>query len=1610
MPESVAMVLVLSITIWLALGLLLAHWFRAEPAKAHGILVAGLLGSLATPLLFFAVQQINWGLLPQQTEIPHVASMDPVEETQAAALPVAAGVSPIEPSEIVATPPEERPSEPALPVPKVELLPVNGMPISAGLEIPRTSQAESQWPTLQGLFLWSWFALSLAMTLRLLIDFYSGYRLVRASQPLTDRTSREDLERCAQRMGLKRAPNLCVSAHTQSPVIWGWSWPATLLIPNQPSSRATSEGVYLHELAHLARHDCLWALLADVVTCLVPWHPLTWWTKRTMAVRSEEACDDWAVACGCPPTDYAEDLVNLAPSSTGSLTLAAVSRGSKLKDRVGRLLRGSLVSPRLGRRWLGCVGFVAVVLTGFLAVLQPRTFMAGASDSGMEAVLPGSDPSAGLPEAPDAAGTTEILVQSDGKSVAGANVWVAQWSDSMKGFAWDGPVLSDQKGLASFAVAKQKARLALGKSDSGQLDFIWLTSSPGQRADSILNLKPSNEIEATITHQGKAISGVKCKPLVLFKTGTDRLVDLFKIGVPLSSTKFPELLSAGLARSDEQGKVRFADVPSGCGIGCEIIDERYAWSLTQLTPGGKNGIELAEPGTLELQFEGASEALPATAFQWFLAPKGLENRGITPTSHYYLTSNFFSEEFKPRNANLISQIAPGQYNLVVKNHDTSAYFFDKKMQVAIESNKHAVVKIAVKSRVLVQGRIVDAITGKGISHYPFQLYSSHGYWDDPKAVIAGKVKVVQEWAEGKTDEKGDYETYVQGNGRYGFTYSLLSDGSEWDRYQPSGFDRTSRTFGVEADVPQRGKFAFPELRLSPTFNLQGNIVDNQNRPWKGTIDLYCPVSRAWRPVSEGFTPEAKPAAVREGGSFQLAGLPADATLTFRARSGKAVNIPAAIPPEQWKKNGFRVALDERNGVTFAGTVQDQSGTPVPGARLTLYCYFQPGGFRPGRYQKKRMEEVVTDEQGKFAFVGHWPGERYHLTIERDGYYWPGLPTTARDRKLQYDLEVHNSLVSGPKNENLHIEDMKTGRPGETVDLGILRVIKNDNPVRGKVVDTDGKPISGIHVVAAADGRGGRESKTNATGQFEIGNLIEGYGFLIARGAGYRATYVSFHTGDSDITIAMRRTSEPALPPSVISKAHLASRDAMVRHVLESIWKTREVNGWGGRMLEYMADLDLARAKEWVEPCAEPEKSMWASVLTKHLTSDPSGKAKTEELVRLALGNLEDGIAAAKSGQPADPFLLLRVAEKLLEQNKAGSLRFAEEAVIITRALPANDRRSKIWAFASAGEVVWHAGNKEAGKKLIQEAIEILEQDPKSPSFGVNCTSIAVHLAARDWPEAKRLLDQCQDPEEFNRGLSSCILNIAREDLPAARAKLSLFKELNGMISGSPNGCRLDLARLVAAKDPKAALSVIEDLPSMGAFQETYAQGLVEIALQMHSKDPEGAYRLVDQAFDFLDQLGTSRCPVLQAQIIYRIRKTGYPDPHSLMARTLASLGGPPDGHFLYQKSKWKETAFALAFTDPQLARKVLLRHSTIEELTDEWLAGLQGGRGERRAGFLLAMTAPKEAVKAFDAASAKGWTKESVSKASLSEIFGSLAKLGDLMENVEHWERLAWFK
>ena len=67
--ETVTAILALSATIWLALGLGLAQLLRNQPARAHGILVAALIGTLITPVLYFGIQRANWGLLPSSEEV-----------------------------------------------------------------------------------------------------------------------------------------------------------------------------------------------------------------------------------------------------------------------------------------------------------------------------------------------------------------------------------------------------------------------------------------------------------------------------------------------------------------------------------------------------------------------------------------------------------------------------------------------------------------------------------------------------------------------------------------------------------------------------------------------------------------------------------------------------------------------------------------------------------------------------------------------------------------------------------------------------------------------------------------------------------------------------------------------------------------------------------------------------------------------------------------------------------------------------------------------------------------------------------------------------------------------------------------------------------------------------------------------------------------------------------------------------------------------------------------------------------------------------------------------------------------------------------------------------
>ncbi len=1593
--ETIAVIFALCATIWLALGLALSQLLRKWPARAHGVLVAAQTGALITPELYLIIQQANWGLLPAREAPTQVSVPSREEPPQSLFEPQPIPTSSremLQPEPMISRPTEGIPADPVGRFPEIadRINPVQEVPEPISPKVPEVSPPPNF--SFKGLVLWAWMGASALMLLRLCLDFLAGYRLAGRSRPLKDACTMGEIAALACKLGLTRAPLLAQSDNIASPVLWAWSRPARILIPIAARAKSATRGVYLHELAHLARRDHLSALLGEIVWCLIPWHPLAWWAKRSMETRAEEACDDWVVASGCQAADYAEELVHLAPSRAGVLTMAAVSKSSRLKSRISRLLQGVFSSPRLGRRWMVGVGVAALLFTGLLSILQPHVVQAGESEN--EPSQAETEPLLGAPTTQSEIDTTEVFVVAEGKPVAGAKVWLRRLLDTHAALTCDGPLVSDQAGRVQFDVDKRSTFDAMAIDEKNRLGWVYLRRTFGEKPEPILTLEPTATMEGMLVYQGKPAAGVKCKPASVRSKGT-----------PVRGGDFPERFPQGEVRSDEQGKFRVPFVPNGSQVLCEFMDERFAWQRAFLSPGSANPIDLVKGGNLELEFEGPDHPLLPIHYRWYLTAHPSAN-GKPNLNQVNMNSHAYQENNISIKGNVIPLIEPGKYTIDIRSTATSPYLFKAKQDLEIRPGEITKIKISAKKGIQVVGKIVDPVTGKGVPNYKFSLYSSHELRGNRPKPPEERGPDLREWADGTTDKDGNFEIYVRGKARYGFVYHASHNYiANIDQYRLTGYDRESNTFGVQADIPESGKFTFPELRLAPSQKIAAQVVDKQGRPLNGTIEVFHLV---WPSKSDDYMTERE----LKGGAFEWIGVPSDRPLKLRIRQGKAVNVPVELTSEQWK-NGLKITLDEGNAVTFVGQVQDQHGHPVPKTSVGLEWYSLMKQ-ESGPIGQRMMESVETDEQGKFILKGHWPKERYYLHVAKSGYVWPGLESPSLDRGREFDDEDYErSVAYFPSGKRFHFYDMKMGQPGETIDYGIIRLVKDTNVLRGKTLGLDGRPIPGIQVIAAADGAGALQATSGAQGQFEFGQLLEGNSFLIAKGPGYRTTYVSCRAGDSDVAIPMRKTTEPAPPGSAISPLFLAAREKMVRHVLESMWKTRQTNGWGGRMLESMAELDPARAKEWIDQAPSQEKSKWTSYLDKPMTY--------EEVVRLSLIQVEDGIAATKKMNSERVYHLIAVGEKLLKTNPALTLRFAEEAVIQCRAMGQDQLIGKVAGLAGAGALVWKVGQKENGQKLIQEAIDVLQKDPQNQYF-LHCNgTIAASLAPIDWSQAMKRLELCKDPHQYNLALGGCIHQIAKDDPHVAKAKLTLFKEEKGSISSYPVMTRLHVAKRIAETDINGALNLLEGLKNGRAFKYSYAQGLTELAVQVHPKDPARAHKLIDQAFDFLDELERSSSrgnssrtfATLGAQIVYRAQKIGYPDIQALIARTLGYLGGPPDRGRTFQKDKWRETAFALAFTDPVLAKQVLEKHSPIENLAKEWSGGdapSQRSHDRRVAGFVLALIDPARTMGAFDSMAAKGWTTEKVSEAGISEIFGSFAKKGDLMKNISEWELLGWIR
>ncbi|HEX8213045.1 MAG TPA: M56 family metallopeptidase [Longimicrobium sp.] len=217
---------------------------------------------------------------------------------------------------------------------------------------------------------------ALGLLARVAVGRWSVARLARSATPLDSPEWREMLRDLMWVAEVERPVRLLRSDLATMPMTWGTRHPVVLLPAAADGwSAERRRVVLLHELAHVARRDCLLQTLA-ALACAFYWvHPGVWYAARRMRAERELACDDRVLAAGTRARSYAAHLLEVArafrPAGGASPVAVSMARPSQLEGRMLAVLDAVRSRRTPSRRASAVAAGVALVVSGLMAAVHP---------------------------------------------------------------------------------------------------------------------------------------------------------------------------------------------------------------------------------------------------------------------------------------------------------------------------------------------------------------------------------------------------------------------------------------------------------------------------------------------------------------------------------------------------------------------------------------------------------------------------------------------------------------------------------------------------------------------------------------------------------------------------------------------------------------------------------------------------------------------------------------------------------------------------------------------------------------------------------------------------------------------------------------------------------------------------------------------------------------------------------------------------------------------------------------------------------------------------------------------------------------------------------------
>jgi hypothetical protein len=200
-------------------------------------------------------------------------------------------------------------------------------------------------------------------------------RRIRRHAAAADRRTFELLEESRQVIGTRHAPVLVETDAVDSPALFGLLRPK-LLLPTGLIRRLNESElrhVFLHELAHLRRHDVLLNWLAALLQILHWFNPMIWFGFARMRADREFACDALALtrSAGIDRAAYGTTILKLVSDLTPARPVAGLVGISEGKAHLKRRLR-NIASHRKPTYWSTVFGTLILPLLAAVSLTNAR--------------------------------------------------------------------------------------------------------------------------------------------------------------------------------------------------------------------------------------------------------------------------------------------------------------------------------------------------------------------------------------------------------------------------------------------------------------------------------------------------------------------------------------------------------------------------------------------------------------------------------------------------------------------------------------------------------------------------------------------------------------------------------------------------------------------------------------------------------------------------------------------------------------------------------------------------------------------------------------------------------------------------------------------------------------------------------------------------------------------------------------------------------------------------------------------------------------------------------------------------------------------------------------